>query len=152
MNQANIKALLESNREVLGQALPSFVRSIEKCRAFNLEAPISFEVEESFDALTSKFSRVSDIFTQKVLKSFLILLREDAPTFLDRMNLCEKLGVIPSANDLITIRDLRNLIAHEYLTENLLEVYKESIKLSLKLLLAIESANAAIDAKLEGMS
>jgi hypothetical protein len=68
------------------------------------------------------------------------------------MNLCEKLGVIPSANDLITIRDLRNLIAHEYLTENLLEVYKESIKLSLKLLLAIESANAAIDAKLEGMS
>jgi len=152
MNQANIKALLESNREVLGQALPSFIRSIEKCRAFNLETPISFEVEESFDALTSKFSRVSDIFTQKVLKSFLILLREDAPTFLDRMNLCEKLGVIPSGNDLITIRDLRNLIAHEYLTENLLEVYKESIKLSLKLLLAIESANAAIDAKLEGMS
>jgi hypothetical protein len=152
MNQANIKALLESNREVLGQALPSFTRSIEKCRAFNLETPISFEVEESFDALTSKFSRVSDIFTQKVLKSFLILLREDAPTFLDRMNLCEKLGVIPSANDLITIRDLRNLIAHEYLTENLLEVYKESIKLSLKLLQAIESANAAIDAKLEGMS
>ena len=132
--------------------MPSFVRSIEKCRAFNLETPISFEVEESFDALTSKFSRVSDIFTQKVLKSFLILLREDAPTFLDRMNLCEKLGVIPSADDLITIRDLRNLIAHEYLTENLLEVYKESIKLSLKLLLAIESANAAIDAKLEGMS
>jgi hypothetical protein len=152
MNQANIKALLESNREVLRQALPSFVRSIEKCSAFNLETPISFEVEESFDALTSKFSRVSDIFTQKVLKSFLILLREDAPTFLDRMNLCEKLGVIPSANDLITIRDLRNLIAHEYLTENLLEVYKESIKLSLKLLQAIESANAAIDAKLEGMS
>lgn len=152
MNQANIIALLESNREVLGQALPSFIRSIEKCRAFNLETPISFEVEESFDALTSKFSRVSDIFTQKVLKSFLILLREDAPTFLDRMNLCEKLGVIPSANDLITIRDLRNLIAHEYLTENLLEVYKESIKLSLKLLQAIVSANAAIDAKLEGMS
>ena len=152
MNQANIKALLESNREVLSQALPSFIRSIEKCRAFDLETPISFEVEESFDALTSKFSRVSDIFTQKVLKSFLILLREDAPTFLDRMNLCEKIGVIPSANDLITIRDLRNLIAHEYLTENLLEVYKESIKLSLKLRQAIESANATIDAKLEGMS
>ena len=147
MNQAHIEALLESNRQILGQAMPSFIRSIEKCRAFDLEIRISFEVEESFDALTSKFARVSDIFTQKVLKSFLILLREDAPTFLDRMNLCEKLGIIPSANDLIAIRDLRNLIAHETLTENLLEVYKESLHLSLKLLQAIQGANAAIDCR-----
>ena len=147
MNQANIIALLESNRQILGQAMPSFIRSIEKCHAFDLEAPISFEVEESFDALTSKFARVSDIFTQKVLKSFLILLREDAPTFLDRMNLCEKLGIIPSANDLIAIRDLRNLIAHQYLTENLLEVYKESLNLSLKLLQAIQCAIAALDSR-----
>ena len=147
MNQANIVALFESNRQVLGQAMPSFIRSIEKCHAFDLETPISFEVEESFDALTSKFARVSDIFTQKVLKSFLILLREDAPTFLDRMNLCEKLGIIPSANDLIAIRDLRNLIAHQYLTENFLEVYKESLNLSLKLLQAIQCANAAFDSR-----
>ena len=104
-------------------------------------------MEESFDALISKFARVSDIFTQKVLKSFLILLREDAPTFLDRMNLCEKLGIIPSANDLIAIRDLRNLIAHQYLTENLLEVYKESLNLSLKLLQAIQCAIAALDSR-----
>lgn len=147
MNQADIKALLVHNREILREALPSFVRSLEKCRSFKLEPPISFEIEESFDALTSKFSRVSDIFTQKVLKSFLILLREEAPTFLDRMNLCEKLGVIPSADDLIAIRDLRNLIAHEYLTENLQEVYQESIRLSQLLLQAIESANAAIDSR-----
>jgi hypothetical protein len=147
MNQADIKSLLVHNREILREALPSFVRSLEKCRSFKLESPISFEIEESFDALTSKFSRVSDIFTQKVLKSFLILLREEAPTFLDRMNLCEKLGVIPSADDLIAIRDLRNLIAHEYLTENLQEVYLESIRLSQLLLQAIESANAAIDSR-----
>lgn len=147
MNQADIKALLVHNREILREALPSFIRSLEKCRSFKLEPPISFEIEESFDAFTSKFSRVSDIFTQKVLKSFLILLREEAPTFLDRMNLCEKLGVIPSAEDLIAIRDLRNLIAHEYLTENLQEVYQESIRLSQLLLQAIESANAAIDSR-----
>ena len=42
---------------------------------------------------------------------------------------------------------MRNLIAHEYLTENLLEVYKESLALSEKLLLAIETANTAIDSR-----
>jgi hypothetical protein len=82
-----------------------------------------------------------------MLKSFVMLTREDAPTFLDRMHLCEKLGLIPSADDLVAIRDMRNLIAHEYLTENLLELYKESLALSEKLLIAIETANTAIDSR-----
>ena len=89
MKSENIKSMLAFNREILGRALPSFIRSIKKCRALELTAPIPFEVEESFDSLTSKFSRVSDIFTQKMLKSFVMLTREDAPTFLDRMHLCE---------------------------------------------------------------
>jgi hypothetical protein len=102
-------------------------------------------VEESLDALTSKFARVSDIFTQKVLKSLVLLTREDAPTFLDRMNLCEKLGVISSSEDLIEIRDLRNQIAHEYLSENLTEVYGDCLVLSEKLLAEIQVANPAIE-------
>jgi hypothetical protein len=139
----NVKAVLKANQDALEIALPSFLRSLEKCRVFDLEAPLSFEVEESFDALTSKFARVSDIFTQKVLKSFVILTREDAPTFMDRMNLCEKLGVIPSAEDLIDIRDLRNQIAHEYLSNNLVEVYHECLLLSDKLMAAIRSSDPA---------
>jgi hypothetical protein len=117
-----------------------------------LEAPFPFEIEESFDALTSKFSRVLDIFTQKVLKSFVLITREDAPTFLDRMNLCEKLGVIPSSSELIEIRDLRNLIAHEYLAENLMELYGDCLMLSQKLLQAIHHAETAIDRVLGGNS
>jgi hypothetical protein len=101
-------------------------------------------MEESLDALTSKFARVSDIFTQKVLKSLVMLTREDAPTFVDRMNLCEKLGVISSAADLIEIRDLRNQIAHEYLSEKLTEVYEDCMALSEKLLAEIKTANKAI--------
>lgn len=144
MSVENVKAVLKANQDALEIALPSFLRSLEKCRVFDLESPLSFEVEESFDALTSKFARVSDIFTQKVLKSFVILTREDAPTFMDRMNLCEKLGVIPSAEDLIDIRDLRNQIAHEYLSNNLVEVYHECLLLSDKLMVAIRSSDPAI--------
>jgi hypothetical protein len=147
MNLENIRSVLVFNRDILLKAMPSFIRSIEKCQSLELTIPIPFEVEESFDALTSKFSRVSDIFTQKVLKSYVMLTREDAPTFLDRMHLCEKLGIIPSADDMVAIRDMRNLIAHEYLTENLLEVYRECLALSGKLLRAIQAAGAAMDSK-----
>ena len=137
MNASNLQNLLDLNWSLLKQALPSFERSLVKCRDLDFSLPISFEAEESLDALSSKFSRVSDIFTQKVLKTFLFVLREDAPTFLDRMNLCEKLGIIPSAEELIAIRDLRNIIAHEYLSENLVEIYMEIIELSDTLLKAI---------------
>lgn len=145
MNEETIRTVLGANRQVLDQALPSFIRSLEKCRTMQLNEPRSFEVEESFDALTSKFARVADIFTQKVLKSLVLLTREDAPTFVDRMNLCEKLKVIPSASDLIEIRDLRNQIAHEYLAENLNEVYRDCLSFSDKLLGAINAAHDAID-------
>ena len=137
MNDSNLQNLLALNWNLLKQALPSFERSLVKCRDLDFSLPISFETEESLDALSSKFSRVSDIFTQKVLKTLIFVLREDAPTFLDRMNLCEKLGIIPSAEELIAIRDLRNIIAHEYLSENLVEIYMEIIELSDGLLKAI---------------
>jgi hypothetical protein len=144
MNTDKIKRLLEINRGLLRKSLPSFEKSLGKCRRIALSANLSFEEEECFDSLTSKFSRISDIFTQKVLKSLTLMLREDAPTFIDRMNLCEKLGILPSAADMISIRDLRNLIAHEYITENLLEVYRETLTLSDKLLETISQAEQFI--------
>jgi hypothetical protein len=137
MNTSNLESLLNLNWNLLKQALPSFERSLVKCRDIDFSPPISFETEESLDALSSKFSRVSDIYTQKVIKTLLFLLREDAPTFLDRMNLCEKLGIIPSAEELTAIRDLRNIIAHEYLSENLLEIYRGIIQLSDNLMKSI---------------
>ena len=137
MNTSNLENLLNLNWNLLNQALPSFERSLVKCRDIDFSPPISFESEESLDALSSKYSRVSDIYTQKVIKTLLFLLREDAPTFLDRMNLCEKLGIISSAEELIAIRDLRNIIAHEYLSENLVEIYREIIQLSDNLMKSI---------------
>lgn len=144
MSREIIQSVLKANLDLLDQALPSFGKSLEKCQSLDLTAHRSFEMEESLDALTSKFARVSDIFTQKVLKSLVLLTREDAPTFVDRMNLCEKLGIISSATDIIEIRDLRNQIAHEYLTENLTEIYGDCMVLSGKLLTEIKTANKAI--------
>ncbi len=54
-----------------------------------------------------------------------ILLRENPKTFIDRANPAEKLEIIPSADDLISVRDLRNEIIHEYILEELPRIYKE---------------------------
>jgi len=145
MNSQAIRNVLDQNRKLLTQALQSFEKSLAKCQSIPLVEPLSFEAEESFDSLTSKFARISDVFTQKVLKSIVLLMREDAPTFVDRMNFCEKLLLIPSAEDLISIRDLRNLIAHEYSEDRILEIYQETLALSGKLVLAIQQTEQSID-------
>lgn len=145
MKSKNLAVVLDHNRRLLARALQSFKKSVVKCQSIPLNEPLSFEDEESFDSLTSKFARISDVFTQKVLKSVVLLLREDAPTFVDRMNLCDKLLLIPSAETLITIRDLRNLIAHEYSEDQLLEIYKETLDLSEQLISAIQQTEQSLD-------
>ena len=145
MKEASLQRLLAAHIETLNRALPSFERSLAKCALIPSKDRLSFEEEECFDALTSKFSRIADIYCQKVLKSLVLLLREDAPTFIDRANLCEKLSIIPSAEHLVAIRDLRNTIAHEYITENLIEVYRDTVTLAPALLTAIAATRTFIE-------
>ena len=150
MKPEALQSLLRTELAYLERAASSLEKSAAKCAKLAPSPRQSFEEEESFDALTSKFARSADILTQKVLKTVVLLLREDAPTFIDRMNLCEKLGVIPSAKALVGVRDLRNLIAHEYAAEDLMQVYTDTLESVPVLLSAILSARAFIGERFPG--
>jgi len=123
--QQKLRNLLNENLAILDASQSTLVRSFDKCQKIGVKKTYSFEELESFDSLTSKYARTSDIFTQKVLITLFKLLREDAVTFLDRANLAEKLSLITSADDLITIRDLRNQIAHEYKQEKIEQLFED---------------------------
>ncbi len=58
MNTSNLQSLLDLNWNMLKQSLPSFERSLFKCRNLDFLSPISLEIEESLDVLSSKFSRL----------------------------------------------------------------------------------------------
>ena len=145
MSDDKLLRLLRSDLESIRLAASSLDKSLAKCAKLTPAPCQSSEDEETFDALTSRFARTADILTQKVLKTVILLLREDAPTFIDRMNLCEKLGIIPSADEWVAVRDLRNMIAHEYATENLLELYADTVSASPALLTAVSSATSFIE-------
>lgn len=144
MSDDKLLRLLQDDLASIRLAAASLERSLVKCADLTPTPQQSFEDEETFDALTSRFARTADILTQKVLKTTVLLLREDAPTFIDRMNLCAKLGVIPSADEMIAVRDLRNMIAHEYATDDLIELYTETVELSPALLSAVAAAGEFI--------
>lgn len=113
----DLAVLLEKEWSLLKQSNDTLELSFIKCQTIGIKEHYSFEEQESFDSLTSKFARTSDIFIQKVLRTAWALLHEPSVPFIDLANRCEKELIIPSGDKLIEIRDLRNQIAHEYLPE-----------------------------------
>jgi hypothetical protein len=124
----NTLELLQQNWQLLSQSVETLELSVDKCSKIKTGATFSFEEQESIDSLTSKFSRTSDIFTQKVLRGVWAMLHEPYEPFIDFMNKAEKLNIIHSADELLRIRDLRNQIAHEYLPEAIGELMIDVIE------------------------
>ena len=111
------------------QSLSTLALSVEKCKKIVNKDRYSFEELESIDSLTSKFSRSTDIYTQKILRGLWALMREPYVPFIDMMNKAEKMGIVVSAESLLLVRELRNSIAHEYLPDALQEMAKEVIEM-----------------------
>ena len=122
-----LKILLLAHWDVLQRSLKSLQQSRDKTHQLLQQSEFSFEELESIDSLTSKFSRTSDIYLQKVLRSIWMLLREDTVPLIDLLNRAEKLMIIVSAEELLQMRDIRNQIAHEYLPEAVPELAKEVV-------------------------
>lgn len=121
--------LLQAEWQLLNATVATLQQSVDKCKAIGIKEVYSFEEQESFDSLASKFSRSSDLFTQKVIRTVWMLLHEGFVPFIDMMNTAEKLGVIKNANQMIGIRDMRNQIAHEYIPEVLFDLLPEIMEM-----------------------
>ena len=78
--------VFKHNYSLLLQSVQTLKKSLSKCKKIGVKTEYSFEETESFDSLTSKFARTSDIYTQKVLRTILILLRENQNTYIDMAN------------------------------------------------------------------
>ena len=122
-----LQILLLTHWDLLKRSLKSLQQSSEKTQLLLQQSEFSFEELESIDSLTSKFSRTSDIYLQKVLRSIWMLLREDTVPLIDLLNRAEKLMIIVSAEELLQMLDIRNQIAHEYLPEAVPELAKEVV-------------------------
>lgn len=145
MKKPSINEVLKQNIKLINDSLINFKMSIEKCKKIDLSKELTFEEQESFDSLTSKFARISDIYTQKILKSICIVYRENCKTFIDRCNFAEKIDIISDSQLLFDIRDLRNEISHEYIDDLIIEIYQKTLELSSNLISIVDDTNSHIE-------
>lgn len=120
-----LKSELIENLTMLETALDTLRYSYEKCQEIGIKEGYTYEELESYEALNSRFARIADILTQKVLKTIFFLLQESPVSFIDKTDLAEKLQIIESSENLLEIRELRNEIAHEYRILNIQEIFTD---------------------------
>lgn len=86
---------------------------------------------ETWESFTSRFSRVVDLYTTKVLRAQ--ILDEDPAfdgSFKDLLLLAEKVRFISSAEEWLKLRSLRNIQAHDYTDESFSNFANELLKMA----------------------
>lgn len=136
---------LEESLSILDRSLETLRYSFSKCNSIEEADRYNLKEQESFEALTSRFARTSDILTQKILKTMFSLIQESPKTFLDAANLLEKIEIIDNADDLLNIRELRDQIAHEYVIDDLHALFSDVMQFVPKLEKVVKNVKLYIE-------
>lgn len=119
--------IIQTIKTELLQSLDHLEYSYNKIQKKGLKTTATdAETLETFEALVSRFARVTDIFVAKYLRS---LAERDDPAFRgslrDWVNYAEKIKAITSASNWMEIRELRNKISHEYAAKGLSLIFEQ---------------------------
>ena len=112
----------------LDRAVHWLRRSYTICSRIAVKETYTEEEYDGIETLTSRFARVSDILIQKVFQSIDAVEFENKGTLIDVINRAHKRGFFESIEKLREIRELRNSIAHEYIQEDLADMFTDVLK------------------------
>ena len=132
--------ILKENLAAVNLSLSRLKYSFEVCRKTGLKNAYSDEEFVAFEAMTSRYARTTDMLINKVLRSLDAVEYIDSGTIIDAINNSEKRGIAES-NDFRKLKDLRNSIAHEYVTENIVRFFDKVLDLTPILKNIIEKLN-----------
>lgn len=134
---ANKLQMLREEIDSLNQAASYLQYSLDRSCKFIERQIWTPEELERLESLTSRFARLSDLITQRMMRLIDDLELTPEGSLLDRIHRAEKRGWVDKANDLIQIRELRNMIAHEYAADKMPEIFAAVATLAPQLLAVV---------------
>ncbi len=128
---------LQYLQEVLTQmqdAIRWLERSFKQCQSFGIKKEYSADEFDKLENLCSRFGRTTDLIINKVFRSIDKVELEEGGTTIDVVNRAEKRRLIASTDQIREIKDLRNQVVHEYLSEALALLVEDIIKFTPELI------------------
>lgn len=124
MRPDQAQQLLTESLAELDQALGHLSYSFGQVTALpsNLEGATAEQLE-SVEAFSSRFARTVDLLVNKVLRSLDRVELMSQGTLLDVVNRAEKRGFVAHAAQLREMKDVRNIIAHDYAGAKAAEIF-----------------------------
>jgi uncharacterized protein with HEPN domain len=92
-----------------------FAGGFSRTQAEQLESDL--DLAERVEAFVGRYSRLQDTVGDKLLPLMLLALGEKPAAAIDNLDRAERLGLLESADEWMTMRDLRNQMVHEYVED-----------------------------------
>lgn len=133
--------LLQDELAGLQLAAKHLEYSVDRCLNLLEQKELQLDQLERLESLSSRFARLADLLIQRIFRLIDEIELTGSGTILDRIYRAEKRGWA-DAPQLIRIRELRNLIAHEYANDKMPEIYRAVTTLSQPLLAVVPAVIA----------
>lgn len=145
--QKNYQINLSESIKVLEDSIYWFNRSFTKCSKIGIKDNYNDDEFDVFETLCSRYSRTCDILINKVFRSLDYVELENPGSLIDIVNRAHKRNFFDNIDTIRLLKDLRNQIVHEYIKEDLIEIFSAVYKFSQILFEIIERVNQYIAAK-----
>ncbi len=129
-NSANndLVQLLREELQLLDKAAEILKYSYGMCGKIGIKDEYSYEELDKFESFSGRFARLSDLLIQKIFRLIDDIELESPGTIRDRINRAEKKELIESADIFVEIRIVRNQVAHEYIQDEIQELFEKVLE------------------------
>ena len=142
-----MKEKLDADKKLLEKQLFWIGLSLKECSQIGIKNNYSIEEFGKFETLCGRYSRGIDFLVRKIFRSLDEYEFENQGTLIDVVNNAHKRRLFDKIDTFRIMKDVRNTIAHEYIAEDLVEVFEEVLHYSNQLAEIIKTTLRYIDEK-----
>ena len=144
-----MRAKLKQDYTLLQKQLSWLDISLDECKNIGIKTSYSIDEFGKFETLCSRYSRSIDFLIRKIFRSLDEYEFENQGTLIDVVNNAHKRNLFESIDEIRIMKDVRNTIAHEYIEDDLVDVFEDVLNYSLKLKKVINNTLKYIEHSLD---
>ena len=125
MTRKDQTAICQFARQKALSAIALVEASVNRVKPYQVDKQYTPQELEPYDALSNRSVKAVET-SIKFFRSYEILMfAETSETLRDQLNCMEKLNLITETSTWMAMRDVRNRIVHDYLPEDVKQIYQE---------------------------
>jgi len=125
---------LLNDKKLLEKQLSWIEISYKVCLSIGIKDEYDIDEFGKFETLCSRYSRGIDFLIRKIFRSLDEYEFENQGTLIDVVNNAHKRSLFDSVDEIRIMKDIRNTIAHEYVEDELKEIFDEVLTYSKNLI------------------